>query len=121
MFSSAWDRVGVALSAVCAVHCVATPLAVGALAASGMMWMGEGPTEGLLQAGALVLGLGGLRSSFRHHGRFDALALFVAGLAVLVASQALHQHGVVPVLGSMLLVAAHARSLQHMRRCRHVR
>lgn len=109
------DRLGVVLSALCAVHCVSGVVLVAFLGISGGALLDPRIHEfGLVAAviiGALGLGTGALR-----HGRRGPLMLGGAGLTFM-ACGLLVPHGlgevVLTVTGVTVLAAAHIGNLRH--------
>lgn len=117
------DRAGVAVSALCAVHCVVMPLIVGSLAAAGIGWLRNEALEWLILAGSLAIGLRALLPAFRHrHGKKRCLWLFSGGIVSILLGR-LAQHGSLPdtpfvVFGAALIISAHAMNHYFCRRCR---
>ncbi len=109
------DRVGVLLSGLCAVHCVAGLLLVTILGLSGGALLNPAIHEvGLVLAvgiGAVGLGAGVLR-----HRRIGVLLTGLAGLALMATAMTL-DHGpheaVLTIVGVALLASAHWRNLRH--------
>lgn len=109
------DRLGVALSALCLVHCVSGVVLVGLLGVGGGVLLDPHVHEiGLMVAigiGALGLGFGLAR-----HGRREPLVLGCLGL-VLMAAGLVVPHGLpeigLTVPGVILLAFAHIRNLRH--------
>ncbi|MDE1918020.1 MAG: MerC domain-containing protein [Sphingomonadales bacterium] len=109
------DRMGVLLSALCAVHCVSGVVLVAFLGISGGALLDPRIHEfGLVAAvmiGALGLGSGALR-----HGRRGPLMLGGAGLTLMACGLLVH-HGMaevaLTVAGVTLLAAAHIGNLRH--------
>jgi hypothetical protein len=85
----ALDRLGVASSTLCAVHCLVTPLAMAALPFLGLeAALGESLEWGFVATG-LAVGTLTLVPSFRRlHRRLLPLALFIAGMSLWVAARA---------------------------------
>lgn len=87
------DRVGACASALCAVHCLATGIAMGFLAVAGLGFMAHPAVEASFIAVALFVGgwavVHGIR---RHHSKIPA-AIFALGLSMIVASHFVgHEH-----------------------------
>lgn len=110
-----FDRVGIVLSGMCAVHCVLGIVLVSALGLGGELLLSPGIHQvGLVIAvvvGALSLGLGLIR-----HGRPGPLAVGVAGLALMAAAVAIG-HGLgealLTIAGVLLVAIAHLSNLRH--------
>jgi hypothetical protein len=109
------DRVGVVLSGLCAVHCVAGLVLVTLLGLSGGVLLNPAIHEvGLMLAvgiGAIGLGAGVLR-----HRRIGVLLMGLLGLA-LMATALRVEHGpheaLLTIAGVALLASAHWRNLRH--------
>lgn len=118
------DRVGAFASAICAVHCLLTGIAIGLLSVAGLGFLGN-PIADIVFFG-LALGLGSLAvwQGFRKHRSFLPMALYVGGLlSVLVAHFVLgHDHRdihstVLAVTGGLMLVAFHIVNMSLHHRC----
>lgn len=109
------DRLGVAVSALCLVHCISGLVLVTLLGIGGTVLLNPAIHEiGLAVAvivGAIGLGLGTLR-----HRRIGLLALGAAGL-LLMASALAVPHGpaeaTLTMLGVSLVAAAHILNMRH--------
>ena len=117
-FSTSGDRVGMAGSLLCALHCAALPLVVAGLPALGL---GALPWVDIDQAFTLfatLLGITTLGFGFRRHRAFHAWLVMVPGLILLWLGSftALHQHGAghvaVMVIGGLMVAAAHLVNLR---------
>ncbi len=123
-YHPAWDRAGLWTSALCLLHCLATPLVMALMPVAGAeLWAGEwvhralGGVLVLLAAGAFVPG-------FLRHRRCCVPALGAGGLAaVLFAAFAgeasLGETGeiLLTVAGSGVLMAAHLANRTFCRSC----
>ena len=121
-----FDRIAIALSAVCIVHCLAVPL-LAVLLPIAFVGLGEDShfhewmLWGVVPTSLLGFGLG-----LRYHGRYGIAIGGMAGLAV-VAYAALVAHGawawwqelLLSTIGSALLVLAHWRNFVEVRRLHH--
>jgi hypothetical protein len=83
------DRLGIWLSAVCAVHCAIVPVAQIFFPVLMMMkWMQRSRTMDIVTIGvAAVFGLGGCILSLRHHRNLLPLCLVMAGLLLNVVAR----------------------------------
>lgn len=115
LFRDRFDRIGVALSGLCVVHCLLGVLLVGAMGLGGEMlfapaWHRIGLALAIV-VGALAIGLGVLR-----HGRMAPLLIAAAGLALMTGALMV-EHGlreaVLTVLGVSLVGWAHILNLRH--------
>ena len=112
--SSPWlDRLGMATSTLCAIHCAATALFMGALSAVGAAGVGAAWVEGVFLAAAVLLGVLSLGHAHVRHRSYAPMAWFSAGMLLLVA-RPLAPTPVAEVLavvaGATLVVRAHWRN-----------
>ena len=112
------DRVGLAASVLCAVHCALLPLAFAVLPTLGLSAGGWLDFDQAFTVFASLLGATTLAIGFRRHRAFRALALLLPGLALvwLGAFSALHDHGLVHALvmtaGGLMIAGAHLLNLR---------
>jgi hypothetical protein len=118
----AWDRLGIAFSSVCVVHCIAVaflPLLFPALSVyTHQPWV------------HIVVGITILFTSplafipgYRKHGLSWIMSVAMFGLLLIVTGMFMENaeldeqlsHGV-SIVGSLILVFAHAKNLQHTHR-----
>ena len=117
------DGAGMAVSAICAVHCVLMPLIVGSLAAAGTGWLRNEALEWLILISSIIIGLRALLPAIRHrHGKKRCLWLFSGGivsilLGRLVAGGSLPEIPFV-IFGATLVISAHATNHYFCARCR---
>jgi len=109
------DRIGVALSALCLVHCLAGVVLVALLGVGGGVLLDPRVHEYGLMA-AVAIGALGLGFGVARHGRRLPLVLGGIGLA-LMALGLVVPHGAAEVAatvpGVALLAFAHIRNLRH--------
>lgn len=132
--SKLWDRVGACASALCAVHCVLTGVALGLLSSLGLGFFGNIWVDVFFVLTAVVVGAVAMRHGIKRHGSFVPASFYVLGLvSVLVAHfedfshgwpvHQQHHHGVVPtilsVVGGSCFVLFHVLNLrlQHQHDC----
>ena len=109
------DRIGVLLSGLCLIHCVAGLFLVGMLGLGGGVLLNPDIHRwGLVFAlviGAATIGIGALR-----HGRFLPLAVGSTGLCLMAGAVAVG-HGsaevVLTVIGVLLVATAHILNMRH--------
>lgn len=86
--SKAWlEKVGVAATTACALHCAVTPFLV-LLPLAGLPVLADEPVEWALIG--VSLGLGSLNlipDYLRHHRQFKPLAIFALGFALVLAGR----------------------------------
>ena len=109
------DRIGVLLSGLCLIHCVAGLFLVGMLGVGGGVLLNPDIHRwGLVFAlviGAATIGIGALR-----HGRFLPLAIGSIGLSLMAGAVAVG-HGseevALTVCGVLLVATAHILNMRH--------
>lgn len=118
-----FDRIAIALSAVCIVHCLAVPLILG-LVPLAAFWADEGAHfHGAMLWLVVPTSVVGFALGYRVHRRGSIVALGVCGVTIVVAA-AIWGHGAwrvwveggVTVVGSLLLAAAHWQNFRVVRR-----
>ncbi|WP_053333683.1 MerC domain-containing protein [Gemmatimonas phototrophica] len=105
------DRLGMATSTLCAIHCAATALLMGALSAMGAAGLAAGWVEGAFLTVALVLGLVSLGHAVRRHRSWQPAAWFAGGMVLLLVVRPLAPSPALEVLavvaGAFCVVRAH--------------
>jgi hypothetical protein len=119
----ALDRLGVASSTVCAIHCLATPLVLAALPLVGLQVVLGESFEWAFVATGLSVGTLVLVPSFRRlHGRLLPLTLFIAGVSLwMLARVGLASDSVLELptmlAGSASVITAHILNRRLCRAC----
>lgn len=123
------DRLGIGVSALCALHCVLLTVAVAVAPAVwlrqqlfgvGVRWLVL--AEWLLAAAAIGLALASAWRGWRRHRRAAPLALLACGTGALLVGVYTRVHALprigtaVVVCGGLLLIAGHLWSLRLQRR-----
>ncbi len=121
--SEVLDRIGVAASLACGVHCVLAPLALGLLAAYPIEWAFSRASETAMLLMTAGLAAASLIPSYRNqHRRKSCLGMFAGGILLLtLAKFALHGGSLEPVFlasGAALIAGAHLANLHFCRSCR---
>lgn len=105
------DRLGVATSTLCAVHCAATALLMGALGAIGAGAFGGAWLEGVFLTASVSLGVLSLGHALRRHRSWRPVLWFLAGLVLLLVVRPLMNvplaEVAVVVAGAGCVVRAH--------------
>lgn len=109
---STWlDKLGIATSTVCAVHCAASALLMGTLSALGAASVTAPWVELVFLSATVLLGAVSLGHSVRRHRRWQPTLWFVAGLVLLLVVRPNAQDGAAEVLavaaGAVCVVRAH--------------
>ena len=119
-----WDRLGIALSVVCLVHCLALPLAIAALPLVAAQWLQASSFHMAMALALIPVALLAVLPGLRVHRRRSVAAAMAAGLSLLstaaFADETLLTHEWVVALtvaGGVILVATHAVNLALCRAC----
>ena len=121
--SQPWlDRLGIVTSSLCAVHCAATGLLMGALTAIGASRLGDPAVEAVFLAASIGLGAISLGQAFpRHRSSRPALWLIV-GLVLLLGVRRAAEVPALEVLvvtaGAFCIVRAHWLNARLISSCR---
>jgi len=117
-----WDRLGIGLSGLCALHCLLMPVALSLLP----MWSTLQAVHAWVHPALLVLMLpvvGGALHRARHTGHVGTAALLGLGFLTLVAAWWGHDlwgaagERIGTVAGSALLIAGHVLNWRRHRAC----
>jgi MerC mercury resistance protein len=104
-----WDMIGIATSAVCAIHCALLPLVVSSLPLFGTDIVHNLFFEWGMIALAFFVGTYALVHGFiKHHRSIFPLVLFAAGFALLLLKQFFHYYQfwlLVPAV--LFIISAH--------------
>lgn len=105
------DRLGMATSTLCAVHCAATALFMGVLSAVGAGALANPWVEGSFLTASVLLGAVSLGHAASRHRSLQPLGWFGAGLVMLLAGRPLAPSVVAEVAvvaaGALCVVRAH--------------
>ena len=119
------DRIGIWMSALCVVHCVATPVLISMSAVFAHFLPGEESTHRTLATLVATVGAVALLRGFRMHGRRRILALMALGLAFIFLGAWFGDHlpshmweVLVTLTGSSLMIAAHRMNHTFCNNCR---
>ncbi|MBO9665704.1 MAG: MerC domain-containing protein [Bdellovibrio sp.] len=108
-----WDKLGILLSTICAIHCLVTPLLILALPVLGEAF--EASWVHLSMAAVILpIGLFAFWSGYKHHRQTKVFAMGAMGLLLVACGSVLphemveiYEHDVVTIIGSLMLVTAH--------------
>jgi hypothetical protein len=120
------DRVAIALSTICIVHCLAMPFVIAVLPIAAFTVGGDGHFHSLMLWFVVPTSVLGFGLGVRVHKRVDIVLMGAVAIAVLAAA-ALWGHSawdpsvevLVNVAASVLLAAAHWRNFREVRRLHH--
>jgi hypothetical protein len=112
------DTLGQVLSAICAVHCVATPFLLGLIPAAASVLGGAHP---VLLVGVVGVALWAFIPAYRCHRAKHVLALAVAGITFLAVAALVFHHDFaidtgLSLVGASLMMLAHWRNRVMLRR-----
>lgn len=114
------DRLGAVLGFLCAVHCLAVPLLLGALPALGLGFLADHSFDMAIIGLASVVAFFAARSGLRAHGDARIVVGFVAAVTLLVVGHILGEDGLVgripSIVGGFSLFALHLYNLRLSRR-----
>jgi hypothetical protein len=122
------DKIGAVASAICAVHCLITGVALGLLSVIGLGFIGSVPAEiAFISIAVLVGGWAIFHGVKRHHSWLPA-GIFVLGLLFVAISHFVFPHHhrvgaasgwgtVFSVLGGLCLVSFHLVNLKMQKGC----
>lgn len=111
--SDRWDKLGITLSGICAIHCLITPFLAIAIPVLGETF--EQPWVHIVMALFVVpVGLYAFYTGYLHHMKKGLTALGVTGIAMVgvgllapISGINLFGHDVITIAGSLCLVVAH--------------
>lgn len=112
--SHLWDRLGIAGSVLCVLHCALTPLLIGYLSTAGLAFLGDEIVHKILAVVLLFAALFAFIPGYRKHGNTATVTAGAIGIGlVLFAGLILAPfigHGLetaITIAGSVILVGAH--------------
>ena len=126
LLSKYFDRVAIALSTICIVHCLAMPFLIAVLPVAAFAVGGDGHFHSLMLWFVVPTSVLGFGLGVRVHRRTDIVLMGLVAIAGLAAT-ALWGHTawdpsvevLVNVAWSVLLAAAHWRNFREVRRLHH--
>jgi MerC mercury resistance protein len=119
---SRYDRRGIAIAALCFVHCVAGPFLLSFAGLSSLLNISE-KFDLLFLCGSAAMGALALVPAYRtKHRRASCLMLFAAGVLCLllrrhVAWRAISIEPVAAATGAILIISAHVLNLRFSKQC----
>lgn len=112
--SGIWDRLGIAGSLLCVVHCALTPLFIGYLTAMGLGVLGDEIVHKVLAIVLLAVAVFAFIPGYKRHANVAVIAAGASGVAFIVTGGLLLGHFIphgaeiaLTVIGSLLLIGAH--------------
>lgn len=128
--TATWDRLGMALSVICAVHCLVTPLVLLSVPMLTRYYLVHPFVHWILAILIVPVGVISFLHGYRHHKRVIVLVMGLPGL-IIISTVPVLTHQMFPTLvppyfetvmmtiGSLLLIAAHWINLRACRHCKH--
>jgi hypothetical protein len=121
-----WDRIGMGLSILCALHCLVTPMIILSIPFLARYYLAHPLFHFLLAAAIIPVGLVAFFSGIRHHHNWWVLVLGLPGLALVTGTPYMVHIQHLPwnepflmVVGSLLLVSAHLLNRRSCSSCSH--
>ena len=119
-----WDRIGVAMSALCMVHCLALPVIFALLPALTVYEHFTDTTHRIFGVALVAISLFAFLPGYRRHRAMIVFVLGACGLGLVVfaafaGERWLGEYGEIgfTVAGSILLILAHLRNRTLCQRC----
>jgi hypothetical protein len=116
---SATGKLGLSLSLLCSVHCLAMPFVVAFLPMGGDLFSNP-VIEVILLGSSILLASYTIIRDFRHlHRNYSSLLLLAVGVTLLLASQAQHSHDEINFLAPLAglsIFGAYLLNWRHIRR-----
>lgn len=114
-YAAYWDKLGIAGSGLCLVHCLALPVVVGMLPSLGIAFLADEMVHEILAFALIAFAALAFIPGYMRHRDNRVLSLMAAGLGLILfatwgeALVDLHGAGetIVSVAGSILLISAH--------------
>jgi hypothetical protein len=114
------DRLGAVLGFLCAVHCLAVPLLLGAMPAIGLGFLADHAFDLTIIGLASVVAFFAARSGLRAHGDKRVALGFLAAVSLLIAGHLLGEDGLAgrapSVVGGFALFGLHLVNLRLSKR-----
>jgi hypothetical protein len=133
MRSLVWDRIGAVASAICAVHCLLTGVALGLLSYAGLGFMGSVTADLIFLGVAVSVAVIAIVHGIRKHHSYRPAMVFVLGLISVVLGHFVlhHEHAanetqlhladiastVFSVSGGLCFVIFHVMNLRMAQTC----
>ncbi len=104
-FKMDWDRMGMATSVACAIHCAVLPLFFTSLPLLGVNIVHNEAFEFGMIFLALVIGVIALKHGWKkHHHSSWPVALFIAGISLLFLKQWFEEHFIYILIPAVVLI-----------------
>jgi hypothetical protein len=124
------DRIGAYASAICAVHCLVTGVALGLLSFAGLGFLGSVAADVAFLSVAVLIATVAIVHGIRKHHSYKPALIFVAGLLSVILGHFVFRHDhpggtegpaiwstVFSVVGGLCFVLFHVVNLRLQRAC----
>lgn len=130
------DKIGLAASVICAIHCAILPLVISVLPLIGMGFMAHGIFDWVMVAIAGIVGYISLIRGHKTHKKHTAICFFVPGIFMVLVSLFIfghmqqcgscsgHHHDEFPIhsilmaLGGILIAVSHFINIKLCKSCK---
>lgn len=124
-YASYWDKLGIAGSGLCVVHCLALPVMVGVLPGLGIAFLADEIVHQTLAFLLIAFAALAFIPGFKRHRDKRVLWLMASGLGLILSAtwggELVDLHGagetIIAVAGSVLLICAHFLNHSFCRTC----
>lgn len=86
------DKLGMATSLACAIHCAALPLVIGVLPLIGMGFMAHGLFDWAMVGIAIIVGSFSLMHGHKKHKKHTPICFFIPGIFIILISLFVFTH-----------------------------
>ncbi len=121
-----WDRLGIGLSLLCAIHCVATPMIILSVPIMARYYLAHPYFHLILALMIIPVGMVAFIHGFTHHKNYLVLLLGIPGLFIVTGIPYLiHRlqfdlnEPIFMTIGSGLLILAHWNNRRRCQTCKH--
>jgi hypothetical protein len=118
MINKIWDKVGISVSSLCLLHCLATPLLLILFPAASFTWLENEIIHQVFAAMVITAAIMAISPHWKTFKRKDIIIqAFIGVLLILSAMFYFHDFGalyevLLTALGSLLLISAHYKNLK---------
>jgi hypothetical protein len=109
-----WDRWGILLSSLCAIHCLVTPILLLSLPVLGAYFQSQ-MVHVVMALFVVPVGAFAFWSGYKHHKKINLLAMGFVGLSLVGGAPLVHdffnveliREDIMTIFGSAILIGAH--------------
>lgn len=108
-----FDKAGISIAVICALHCLLLPVVLPTLALMGLSFVGLFWVELVVLSTSMIVGGIAVVLGFRHHGSFIPMLALVGGGVLFYFKHTLMSpwEQVAIIVGALLLITAHTANL----------